>query len=443
MWARLRLFASLVISILAWIGLTFFVIAISALATIVVRERLLSGDTQVSDAALGLIGFSIVVVGVLLFWNLLPEKIRARLPGVPRGIVATVSAMLSVSAITFILSPDLGQTLDPIRQILMDSGFLRSPGANAPSINAFAERAHDAIGTILAALSAGAVVIAATGFITEALSQIAEVNKFTHQQRIAARRLRQPAEGAIRQRNRLTHLFPTEVQIERFSVPRQFPFDVTGRTKRARIKLMIREGQQSFEGEDFSFQRIKHLIESDRIDLHQSIFLVCAVNRRQETQVIAYGSGHELEEISSLQAAFEESGELGVSVSEAFYDSLNKADKERARRVVDAARKHILDHEPAKGLLLSSTTHAATDELASALNIMDERALDRMLLVSRWPPFERGILGSADIAQFLLGGRPIAHTAPSESHHSATHNVHGHEGGSSRSTRLSDPAKIQ
>ncbi len=400
---------------------TFVVIAVSFLLAAFVRNLVVSGVLSVERASQALFVFFLAIIFYVLIGNLREEP-----PARNRGL-AILSAGLSVAAITFLLSGKLGSLIQPL-EIVLDllrvglTSAVHSVGwdlESAKASDAAVTNLAEAMGIALASLSAGTVVVTAAGALSHQLEEITLSLGFTHGQTTAAKKLRLPAESAIPSRLRLGRGYPARVRIDRMSDLQRLPHEGQGGTKKGRIRIIMYEGPQSRKGEDFTFKRIEEHAQSVDIDVDASLFFVYGVSRRGRAEIVCFGTGKELRELSTMREEVAQTD--GDAISDSFYLALNHGDKEHLKSVVNEARKQLLLRQPAQDPLLATATYEAERELIDALGAIAESGVNRILLVSRIPPFERGILGASEIAKFLRAPKsslatPSISTEPLEAH---------------------------
>jgi predicted transcriptional regulator len=81
---------------------------------------------------------------------------------------------------------------------------------------------------------------------------------------------------------------------------------------------------------------------------------------------------------------------------------LNRNDPDGVIAAVDSARKDLLKHHPHAEVLLSTALVSEKDSVQTVLKKMKECALSRILVMSDKAPIERGVIGAAEISDFLL-----------------------------------------
>jgi len=323
-------------------------------------------------------------------------------------IPAAAAIVLNASALTFITAPDLREFYTPIADLLRAISFLlpyqptTSPGALSASLdaavdNGFTGRAHEVLTFTAGALSVGATILVLTNLIAKRLANIQVVLGLTMRQITAAKRIRQPARGAIGQT--LAQVYPKEVYIDRLSIRRQFPF-VNGDGPKARIKLLLHQGVQQYGDEKFSFEWVRGLMQSAHIELEQSLFFIYWLDKKMKLEMVCYGTGPELKQL--MEAKEETDGRVGDGIGTLFCEALNNDDKEEVKRIVNLARARFLKARPYADLLLSTVARRDGEELQDVMDAMGNNGLDRILLTSDKVPLERGIISTSDISKFLL-----------------------------------------
>lgn len=222
----------------------------------------------------------------------------------------------------------------------------------------------------------------------------------------AARLLRSAAADAIRTSERLSRIYPKQVNIFPDSEHRRLPF-VSKDGDRALIKIYMPEEKA---GQAF-IESIQDLVASAEIELENSLFFIYSQadllashhksERRPTPSVIAYGSGAELKDLINPPGGAQR-GRFSARYTSRFIAALSDGDKPTVKSIVEAARKWALERNPKDDVLLTTKFASASTELKLVMQQMGKCGLRRILLMSEKVPYEYGILGLDDVGRFLL-----------------------------------------
>lgn len=272
----------------------------------------------------------------------------------------------------------------------------------------FSERNREIANIALGTVVSVTVVISFSGVFIY-LHKIVNILGLSDQQLSLAKKLKLAAKGAIPPGQRLSQLYPKDVQILRPMPPRrQFPL-VTEGGVRARVKLILQRSGMPAEGDDFRLDTLRQLLHSAEIELTQSVFFVYDLDTTGDT-IVCYGTGAELEALYQMGDPYRG----GTTIGAAFVRALNFNNRMALDEIVPMARAILQSRHPSSDILLSTKSMHENDTMEAVMNVMQHgqrppgggtpENMTRILLQSDKAPFERGFVGAAEISRFLFGG---------------------------------------
>lgn len=378
---------------------TRFAIAAAAVALGIVAAIVLQYVIITSESVIDWVGMIVLVLGLaIVFSRAVAYQRKSRRKTFSEWVGKTWAAFAFGVVGAFVVStlflPYAAEFLRGPLLALMEAPI----GSRADELEMLIERTEQ-LWTTIGALAAVFVFVAVADTVSPLLHKVLEALGLSENQIKLAKRMLLPVKGVVPKGRQISQLYAKEVQINRPTLRRQFPL-INGAGAKARVKLIIEEQKTFYEGDDFSWTQVDGLLKSADIELTQCLFFVCALDKKQHPKMLCYGTGAELKQL--FEATKEVPHRLGVTVSEQFVSALNRNDPDGVIAAVDSARKDLLKHHPHAEVLLSTALVSEKDSVQTVLKKMKECALSRILVMSDKAPLERGVIGAAEISDFLL-----------------------------------------